>query len=126
MDYRQRFFVDPADKLRLQERDPGYRGDHETADSARRETEHYRVKLADLQAVLYAEGKHSLLVVLQALDADGKDGTVTAPSRTPPCPPRCSRGSPTTAPHGCWWRRSLPRRPRYSRPTSPARYSRIG
>jgi polyphosphate kinase 2 (PPK2 family) len=77
MDYRQRFFVDPAGELRLQERDPGYRGDHETADTARRETEHYRVKLADLQAVLYAEGKHSLLVVLQALDADGKDGTVS-------------------------------------------------
>jgi PPK2 family polyphosphate:nucleotide phosphotransferase len=77
MDYRQRFFVDPADKLRLQERDAGYPGDHETADSARRETEHYRVKLADLQAVLYAERKHSLLVVLQALDAGGKDGTVS-------------------------------------------------
>jgi PPK2 family polyphosphate:nucleotide phosphotransferase len=77
MDYRKRFFVDPADKLRLNERDPGYRGEHETADSAKRETEHYRVKLAHLQALLYAERRHSLLIVLQAPDAGGKDGTVS-------------------------------------------------
>lgn len=35
-------------------------------------------QLADLQARLYAEGKQSLLVVLQALDAGGKDGTIKA------------------------------------------------
>jgi PPK2 family polyphosphate:nucleotide phosphotransferase len=77
MDYRKRFFVDPADKLRLNERDPGYRGEHETADSAQQETEHYRRKLAHLQALLYAERRHSLLIVLQAPDAGGKDGTVS-------------------------------------------------
>lgn len=31
-------------------------------------------KLADLQYLLQAEGKHSLLVVLQGMDASGKDG----------------------------------------------------
>jgi PPK2 family polyphosphate:nucleotide phosphotransferase len=77
MDYRQRFFVDPVEKLRLNERDPGYRGEHETADSAERATEHYRAKLAALQALLYAERRHSLLIVLQAPDAGGKDGTVS-------------------------------------------------
>jgi len=34
------------------------------------------VKLADLQDRLWAEGQRSLLVVLQAMDAGGKDGTV--------------------------------------------------
>jgi PPK2 family polyphosphate:nucleotide phosphotransferase len=77
MDYRQRFFVDPADKLRLAQCDPDYRGEHDTADLAKDETEHYRTKLAHLQALLYAERKHSLLVVLQALDAGGKDGTIS-------------------------------------------------
>lgn len=33
-------------------------------------------RLAELQEVLYAEGKHALLLVLQAMDAGGKDGTI--------------------------------------------------
>jgi PPK2 family polyphosphate:nucleotide phosphotransferase len=33
-------------------------------------------RLAELQELLYAEGKHSLLVVLQAMDAGGKDSTI--------------------------------------------------
>lgn len=33
-------------------------------------------RLASLQERLYAEGRHSLLIVLQARDAGGKDGTV--------------------------------------------------
>jgi PPK2 family polyphosphate:nucleotide phosphotransferase len=33
-------------------------------------------RLAELQKVLYAEGTRSLLVVLQAMDAGGKDGTL--------------------------------------------------
>ncbi|MDG2114898.1 MAG: polyphosphate kinase 2 family protein [Actinomycetota bacterium] len=35
-----------------------------------------RLELADLQARLYAEGEQKLLVVLQAMDAAGKDSTV--------------------------------------------------
>ena len=34
------------------------------------------LKLRDLQAVLYAESKRSLLIILQGIDASGKDGTV--------------------------------------------------
>jgi PPK2 family polyphosphate:nucleotide phosphotransferase len=33
-------------------------------------------KLFDLQSLMYAENKHSLLIVLQGLDASGKDGTI--------------------------------------------------
>jgi len=33
-------------------------------------------RLEELQEALYAEGKHRLLIVLQALDAGGKDGTI--------------------------------------------------
>jgi PPK2 family polyphosphate:nucleotide phosphotransferase len=35
-------------------------------------------KLGELQEVLYAEHKHKILVVLQALDTGGKDGTIRA------------------------------------------------
>jgi PPK2 family polyphosphate:nucleotide phosphotransferase len=40
------------------------------------ETDKIRDELFDLQNVLYAEKKHSLLVILQGMDAAGKDGTV--------------------------------------------------
>ena len=76
MNYRKKFFVDPAEKLRLRKVDPGYKGDHESEETAKQETERYRVKLAHQQALLYAQRKHSVLVVLQALDAGGKGGTV--------------------------------------------------
>jgi PPK2 family polyphosphate:nucleotide phosphotransferase len=34
-------------------------------------------RLADLQEIFYAQGKHRLLIVLQALDTGGKDGTIS-------------------------------------------------
>ena len=76
MNYRKKFFVDPAEKLRLRKLDPGYRGNHESEETAKEETEHYRAKLTHQQALLYAQRKHSVLVVLQVPDAGGKDGTV--------------------------------------------------
>jgi PPK2 family polyphosphate:nucleotide phosphotransferase len=76
MDYRKKFFVDPDEKLRLGKLDPGCKGDHESEETAKQETEDYRAKLAHQQALLYAQRKHSVLVVLQAPDAGGKDGTV--------------------------------------------------
>src|SRR5437879_189933 len=33
-------------------------------------------RLDELQNLLYAEGKHSLLVILQGMDASGKDGAI--------------------------------------------------
>ncbi|QDT14911.1 PPK2 family polyphosphate kinase [Alienimonas californiensis] len=46
------------------------------ADSVEEQLAEYRDRLADLQERLYAERKQSLLVVLQAMDAAGKDSTV--------------------------------------------------
>jgi PPK2 family polyphosphate:nucleotide phosphotransferase len=39
-------------------------------------------RLADLQGLLYAEGKHQVLVVLQGMDTSGKDGTIKHVFRT--------------------------------------------
>lgn len=76
MDYRKRFFVDPGDKLHLERIDPAYKGHHENEQAALADTERYRQKLGHQQALMYAEKKHALLIILQALDAGGKDGTV--------------------------------------------------
>lgn len=40
------------------------------------ETEGLLQELGELQNLLYAEGKHALLVVLQGMDASGKDGVI--------------------------------------------------
>jgi PPK2 family polyphosphate:nucleotide phosphotransferase len=43
---------------------------------AKKEINKMREELIDLQRTLYAENKHKLLIVLQAIDAGGKDGTI--------------------------------------------------
>jgi PPK2 family polyphosphate:nucleotide phosphotransferase len=72
-----RWRVEPGTKVRLAKIDtrstagaPGEKAKTEQA------SEELREQLAGLQERLYAEGEQSLLVVLQALDAGGKDGTI--------------------------------------------------
>ena len=76
MDYRKQFRVEPGSKVKLADIDPGYKGEHVDAEDAKAQLEKYRDKLREQQALLYSERKHSLLIVLQALDAAGKDGTI--------------------------------------------------
>lgn len=45
-------------------------------DKVKGETEKLKARLSELQNLLYAEGKHALLVILQGMDASGKDGTI--------------------------------------------------
>jgi PPK2 family polyphosphate:nucleotide phosphotransferase len=49
---------------------------HQDRAAAEVEFRALRDELIDLQARLYAEDKHQLLIVLQAMDAGGKDGTI--------------------------------------------------
>ena len=76
MNYRKSFLVEPGQKLRLSRIDPSSKEKHETSETVAAELEAFRQKLTRLQALLYAAHKHSLLIVLQAMDAGGKDGTV--------------------------------------------------
>ena len=76
MDYREAFRANPDGKLKLEMLDPGFR-DHGPAGLAKDEADSWRRKLGAQQALLYAERKHSVLVVLQAMDAAGKDGTIS-------------------------------------------------
>ena len=74
--YSDKFRVKPGHRLKLKKIDAGFKGHHETEEAAAVEIEHYRHKMAKMQSLLCAEKKRSVLIVLQALDAGGKDGTV--------------------------------------------------
>ncbi len=76
MNYRQRFKVAPGSKVKLKKIDPSFIGGHESHKAAEEEIAHYQQKLRELQDLLYAERKHSLLICLQALDTGGKDGVI--------------------------------------------------
>ena len=75
MDYAKRFRVEPESKVKLAEIDAGYKGDADK-DSAQPELEKHAERLRDLQYLMYAENKRSLLVILQGMDGAGKDGTI--------------------------------------------------
>ena len=76
MDYRNKFAVEPNAKVRLSKTDASYTGKHETHEKALPEIQKHVERIDKLQYLLYADANQSLLVVLQALDAAGKDGTI--------------------------------------------------
>ena len=71
----RKLMVEPGRKVKLAKFDPGgtYGVDKQFA-AGRLDKNHQR--LSALQYMLYAEGRRSLLVVLQGIDAAGKDGTI--------------------------------------------------
>ncbi len=76
MNPQQHFKVGPAERVKLAEVDPAYKGHHPNHASAAEEIEHYSQRLRALQDLLYAEGRRSLLICLQAMDTGGKDGVI--------------------------------------------------
>lgn len=69
------FVPEPGSKVKLQDYDPDFRGGYGKAEAVA-ETDQLQEKLETLQERLYAENKQALLIVLQAMDAGGKDGTI--------------------------------------------------
>jgi PPK2 family polyphosphate:nucleotide phosphotransferase len=76
MDYRKRFFVEPGIRVRLSKIDASYTGEHESHEKALPEIQSHIERMQKLQYLLYADGDQSLLIVVQALDAAGKDGVI--------------------------------------------------
>ncbi len=76
MSYIERFKVHPASRPRLADIDPAFKDRHATREAALEETAHYSERLRALQDLLYAEGRRSLLICLQAMDTGGKDGVI--------------------------------------------------
>ncbi len=73
MDIDKQCIVKPGSKLRLKDRDPDDTFGKKRDDKALEKT---LDRLRELQHLLYADKRYGLLVVLQALDAGGKDGTI--------------------------------------------------
>jgi PPK2 family polyphosphate:nucleotide phosphotransferase len=76
MDYRKKFMVEPGAKIRLSKIDASYTGKDETREQALPKIQTHVERMDKLQYLLYANNHQSLLVILQALDAAGKDGVI--------------------------------------------------
>lgn len=76
MDYGKKFIVEPGAKVRLAKIDPSYCGKHEPEKAAAAEIAKDVARIDRLQYLLYADAGQSLLIVLQAPDAGGKDGVI--------------------------------------------------
>jgi PPK2 family polyphosphate:nucleotide phosphotransferase len=72
----KKLIVKPRSRIKLRDIDPGYHGDHESHQEASPDIQSHIQKIDQLQYLMYAERKHSLLIVLQGLDAGGKDGVI--------------------------------------------------
>ena len=73
----KRYLVETGRKISLSEWDPNDKGDFTGGKKEGRvEIGKLNEKLEALQEMLYAEHKHKVLVVLQAMDTGGKDGVI--------------------------------------------------
>lgn len=76
----KKYLVKSGAKINLRKLDPSHTGDYPSNEQGKEEAlKHTQKILADLnelQELLYANANKSLLIVLQAMDAGGKDGTI--------------------------------------------------
>src|SRR5215510_3349637 len=70
------FIVPPGKKIRLKDYDPAFTGPYKDQDQAADKLKKDVERLAKYQDVLYAQNSYALLVILQAMDTAGKDGTI--------------------------------------------------
>jgi PPK2 family polyphosphate:nucleotide phosphotransferase len=72
-----RYRVKPGDQVDLNQWDPNDTGEFiGEKKEAKDAMDALNDRLEELQELLYAQGKHKVLVVLQAMDSGGKDGTI--------------------------------------------------
>ncbi|MGE3075216.1 MAG: PPK2 family polyphosphate kinase [Dehalococcoidia bacterium] len=68
---------EPGSKVDIRDYDPEFTDDMDK-DEAKTEIESLRVRLGELQDLLYADERYGILVVLQGIDTAGKDSTVNS------------------------------------------------
>jgi PPK2 family polyphosphate:nucleotide phosphotransferase len=76
MDFRGHFGVKHGSRLRLDRLDARFPAAPENREEVAALTAKNSARIAELQMRIYAERRHSVLIVLQGLDAAGKDGVV--------------------------------------------------
>ena len=72
----EKFLVPENSKLKLSEHETDFTADYVDKKQAEKDLEENVKKLSDLQEVLWADNRHALLIIFQAMDAAGKDGAV--------------------------------------------------
>jgi PPK2 family polyphosphate:nucleotide phosphotransferase len=72
----QDLMVEPGTKVNLKDFDPDYTGKFKNEQETLEELNKLKDKLFDLQQLMYADNRYALLLVIQAMDAGGKDGLI--------------------------------------------------
>lgn len=72
----KRFKVEPDTRVKLKDYNTDYKGKALTKQEGEELLEDGRKDLSEMQDKLYAHNRHSILIILQAMDASGKDGAV--------------------------------------------------
>ncbi|NJL43571.1 MAG: polyphosphate kinase 2 family protein, partial [Pseudanabaena sp. SU_2_4] len=70
------FIVPIGTKVKLSEYDPAYTGEFRADTEAEALLQADIKQLAKYQDILYAQNTYALLIIFQAMDAAGKDGTI--------------------------------------------------
>jgi len=76
MNLTEKLMVKPGKKAKLADWDPDYTAKFDNKEQATPIMDKLAGRIAELQYLLFAENKRAVLVVLQAMDAGGKDGTI--------------------------------------------------
>ena len=71
----QKLLVTPATKLKLGDWSPDYDGDKKK-ENVDHELARLSSRMSELQYKLFADNSQSLIIILQGVDASGKDGTI--------------------------------------------------
>lgn len=74
MDFRKKLAIEPGSTVSLADINPEQDGGIESKDEGKEKLSGILDEITPLQEMLYAEKKHALLIVLQGIDAAGKDG----------------------------------------------------
>lgn len=74
--YQDALIVQPGTKISLKEYNPKYIGKYQNRAEAEGKLEIDIQRLQEYQDVLYAQNTYAILLIFQALDAAGKDGTI--------------------------------------------------
>jgi PPK2 family polyphosphate:nucleotide phosphotransferase len=70
------FLVKEGAKVKLKDFDTDYTADTLKKEQASQLLDDSRKELAEIQSMLYAHNRHSVLIIFQAMDAAGKDGAI--------------------------------------------------
>lgn len=75
-EHTQKFLVPPKTPINLADYNPAYIDGFENEAAAQEQLENDIKRLRKLQDKLYADNRYSVLLIFQAMDAAGKDGTI--------------------------------------------------